>query len=322
MTKSKLTIGVVMDPIESITPKKDSTLAMLLAAARRDWDIRYMEQPDLWISDGQALARQRPLTVRDDLQDWYHLGEPLVGPLGELDVILMRKDPPFDMEFVYTTYVLDCARNAGALVVNEPSALRDMNEKVYTAWFPHLCPATLIARSMERLKAFAQAHGNVVAKPLDGMGGASVFLIREGDQNTNVILETLTREGEGFAMVQEYVPDIAIGGDKRVLVVDGQPVPYGLARIPPADDLRGNLAVGGRGEGRALSEAERRIAAEVGAELARHGVLFAGLDIIGERLTEINVTSPTCIRELDREFDLDIAGQLMDAIERRLADRD
>ena len=308
---------MIMDPIGAITPKKDSSLAMLLEASRRGARISYFEQGDLKIDAGEALGRARALEVRDDNEDWFDLGEPEQIRLGDLDVILMRKDPPFDMEYIYTTYILDRAAAAGALVVNQPRALRDINEKAYTAWFPTLTPRTLITRSMDDMRAFIAELGEVVVKPLHGMGGKSIFVIRKGDKNANVVFETLTDFGAEFAMAQAFIPEIS-EGDKRILLVDGEPIPYTLARIPPADDNRGNLVMGAVGEGRELSPRDLEICAAVGPVLKEHGVLFAGIDVIGDYLTEVNVTSPTGIRELDRLYDLNIAGQLFDAIERTL----
>jgi glutathione synthase len=306
-----------MDPIDSITPKKDSSLAMLLEAQRRGTEIHYMLQRDLRLVGGEALAKSRILTVRDDDDDWFEIGEPGDIRMGDLDAILMRKDPPFDMEYVYTTYVLGRAEQAGALIVNRPQALRDMNEKAFISWFPDCAPQTLITRSMPDMKAFLEEHGKIAVKPLEGMGGKSVFVVAAGDKNANVIFETLTNSGAQFAMAQVFIPEIS-AGDKRILLIDGEPVPYSLARIPSADDHRGNLVMGATGEGRELSERERWICSQVGPVLRDNGVIFAGIDVIGDFLTEINVTSPTGIRELDRLFDLNIAGSLFDAIDARL----
>ena len=311
-------LGVVMDPIESIQPKKDSTLAMLLAAQRRGWALTYFRQQDLAVLDGAALGRGRRIEVRDDTGAWFDLGDEWQGRLEELDVVLMRKDPPFDMEYIYTTYILQLAENRGLLVVNRPASLRDINEKAYTAWFPQCTPACLISRSRDHLRAFLEEQGKVVLKPLDGMGGKSIFVVGRADPNTNVILETLTEDGTRFALAQRYVPEIS-DGDKRILLVDGKPEPYALARIPGPGESRGNLVAGARGVGRDLTPRDRWICEEVGPVLKRMGVMFAGLDVIGDYLTEINVTSPTGIRELDRAFDVDIAGSLMEAIEARLS---
>lgn len=311
-------LGVVMDPIDTIKVHKDSTFAMLLEAQRRDSPLWYMEQADLSLHDGRCLARMRPLAVRDDANDWFTLGEPVRRPLDELDVVLMRKDPPFDMEYVYTTYLLEQAEARGTLVVNRPSALRDANEKLYTAWFRDVCPATLVGRRHAEFDAFIEHHRDVIVKPLGGMGGTSIFRIRSGDPNRNVILETLTDHQRRYAMAQRFIPEI-VDGDKRILVIDGEPVPYALARIPSAGENRGNLAAGGRGVGVALSDKDREIVETVAPRLRDRGILFAGLDVIGDFLTEVNVTSPTCIRELDGIYDLNISAVLMDCIEHKLA---
>jgi glutathione synthase len=312
------TLGVVMDPIADIKFAKDSTLAMLLAAQARGFQLSYLERRDLSLRDGRALGRLRRLTVRADPGDWFTLGEPQLAPLGSLGCLLMRKDPPFDMEYVYTTYILERAAEQGALVVNRPQGLRDMNEKVFTAWFPQCCAPTLITRDMADMHAFLREHDKIVCKPLHGMGGRSIFVVERNDKNTNVVFETLTEYGERFAIVQRYVPDIATTGDSRVLLIDGEPVPYALARIPSPEDNRGNLAAGARGVGRALNDRDRWLAAQIGPTLAARGMLFVGLDVIGGFVTEINVTSPTGIRELDKQFGIDIGDLLMQAIERRL----
>ena len=312
-------LGVVMDPIESIQPKKDSTLAMLLAAQRRGWALTYFRQQDLAVRDGAALGRGRRIAVQDDNEAWFDPGEEWQGNLEELDVVLMRKDPPFDMEYIYTTYILELAENRGLLVVNKPSSLRDINEKAYTAWFPRCTPASVISRSQDDLKSFLEEQGKVVLKPLDGMGGKSIFVVDRADPNTNVILETLTEYGTRFALAQRYIPEIS-DGDKRILLIEGEPEPYALARIPGPGESRGNLVVGAKGVGQELSPRDRWLCEQVGPALKRMGVMFAGLDVIGDYLTEINVTSPTGIRELDRAFKVDIAGSLMDAIEARLSE--
>ena len=311
-------LAVVMDPIAGIKYAKDSTLAMLLAAASRGWRLWYLELADLTLRDGVARGSARALTVRADPVNWFTLGEARELALGELDCILMRKDPPFDTEYIYTSYILERAEMAGALVVNRPRGLRDMNEKVYTAWFPQCCAPTLITRDMDQMGKFLVGHGKIVAKPLHGMGGRSIFVIESGDKNANVIFETLTDYGSRFAIVQRYLPEIVATGDSRVLLVDGEPIPFALARIPDAHDHRGNLAAGARGQGRPLNDRDRWLAAEIGPKLAALGMLFVGLDVIGGFVTEINVTSPTGIRELDQQFGLNIGAVLMDAIERRL----
>jgi glutathione synthase len=317
MSAKTLRIGVVMDPIESITPKKDSSLAMLLEAQRRGAEIHYLLQKDLKLMAGVALGRSTLLRVADDPVNWFEKGAQQDIRLGDMDAILMRKDPPFDMEYIYTTYILDRAESAGALIVNQPQALRDMNEKAYTAWFADCAPLTLITRSMAEMKEFLQEHGRIVVKPLDGMGGKSIFVVIDGDNNANVIFETLTDNGNRFAMAQVYIPEIT-AGDKRILLVDGKPVPYALARIPPADDNRGNLVMGAVGEARELTERDRWICAQVGPVLKERGVIFAGIDVIGDFMTEVNVTSPTGFRELDTAFDLNIGATMFDAIEKRL----
>jgi len=314
-----LTLGVVMDPIGDIKPYKDTTLAMLLAAQARGWKLLYMEQADLYLVQGEARARCRELTVRDDPHDWHTFGPEHDGPLaGAIDLVLMRKDPPFDIEYIYTTYILERAEAAGVLVVNKPQSLRDANEKGFTAWFPQCCPPTLMARDMSRIRAFLKQHHKIVVKPLDGMGGSQVFVLSEDDPNISVALETLTDSGERLAMAQLYLPEIK-AGDKRILVVDGEPVPYALARVPAPGESRGNLAAGGKGVGVALTERDRWIVAQVAPKLREKGLLFVGLDVIGEWLTEINVTSPTCVRELDALYKLDIAGGFMNMLAKKLA---
>jgi glutathione synthase len=312
-------LGVVMDPIAAIHYAKDSTLAMLLAAQGRGFTLAYLEQRDLLLRDGVAYGRTRPLSVRADPAGWFTLGEPVIEPLSALECILMRKDPPFDTEYIYTTYILERAEAAGVLVVNRPQGLRDMNEKVYTAWFPQCCAATLISRDMGEIAAFLDEHRHIVVKPLHTMGGRSIFVLQAGDENARVVFETLTDYGQRFAIAQRYIADIATTGDARVLLIEGEPVPYALARIPSPGDHRGNLAAGARGVGRPLSDRDRWLAHEIGPALAAQGMLFVGLDVIGGYVTEINVTSPTGIRELDKQFGIDIGAQLIAAVERRLA---
>ncbi|MGH8138676.1 MAG: glutathione synthase [Steroidobacteraceae bacterium] len=314
-------LGVVMDPIDAIKYSKDSTLAMLLAAQARGFELAYLEQADLSLRDGVAFGRGRPLTVRAEKENWFTLGEPRLERLGALDCILMRKDPPFDTEYIYSTYILERAEEEGCLVINRPQGLRDMNEKVYTAWFPQCCAPTLITRDMKDMESFLREHGKVVCKPLDGMGGRSIFVLEADDKNMNVVFETLTDYGNRFAIAQRYIPDIVRTGDSRVLLIDGEPVPYALARIPTSTDNRGNLAAGARGAGRTLNDRDRWLAGEIGPALASRGMLFVGLDVIGGYVTEINVTSPTGIRELDSQFGIDIGGLLMQAVERRLRGR-
>ena len=317
MSNSRRLLGVVMDPIAGINPKKDSTLAMLLAAQARDFEIVYLEQGDLAVRVGRPLGNGHLLTVNRSLDAWFTIGEPWSGPLESLDVLLMRKDPPFDMEFVYTTYILQLAEERGLLVVNSPASLREINEKVYTAWFPQCTPVSLISRSKTELKDFLAEQGKVVFKPLDGMGGRSIFVVADGDLNANVVIETLTDYGSRYALCQRYVPEI-VDGDKRIILIDGKPIEHALARVPAPGEHRGNLVAGATGVGRLLTDRDRWICSEVGPKLAARGVLFAGLDVIGDYLTEINVTSPTGIRELDRQYGTDIAMDLIKTIEARL----
>ena len=313
-------LGVVMDPLGSINIKKDSTFSMLLAAQRRGWTLWYMEIGDLFALDDTIQARMRRVEVMDDPAGWFRITDEAIRPLGALDVVLMRKDPPFDMEYVFATYLLERAQRAGAWVVNDPRSLRDANEKIFALEFPDCTPPTLITRRVPDIRAFQDAQGDIILKPLDAMGGANVFLLRRGDPNLTVVGEALTDRGRRFCMAQRYLPEIR-DGDKRVLMIDGAPVPYCLARIPAPGETRGNLAAGASAEGRPLTDRDRWIADQVGPELRARGILFAGLDVIGDYLTEINVTSPTCIRELDSQFGLDIAGDLMDVIALRLAER-
>jgi glutathione synthase len=310
-------LGIVMDPIAQIAFKKDSSLAMLLAAQARGWSLFYMEQKDLYQASGEARARLCPLNVFNDPERWFELGAERDVALSDLDVILMRKDPPFDNEFVYSTYLLEQAEQAGVLVVNRPQSLRDCNEKLFATQFPECAPPTLVSRRSDILREFAKEQRDIILKPLDGMGGSSIFRHCEGDPNLSVILETLTAHGKQQIMAQRYLPAI-LEGDKRILMIDGEPVPYCLARIPALGETRGNLAAGGRGEARPLTERDREIAAAVGPALREKGLLFVGLDVIGDYLTEINVTSPTCIREIDEAYDTRIGERLMDAIAGKL----
>lgn len=312
-----LRLGIVMDPIEQINFKKDSSLAMLLAAQARGWSLFYMQSADLYLNAGQARARGCLLKVFNDPQQWFEEGEAQDLPLAELDVILMRKDPPFNSEYIYTTYLLERAEAEGVLVVNKPQSLRDCNEKLFATLFPQCMSPTLVSQRTDILREFIHQQGDVILKPLDEMGGASIFRHRDGDPNLSVILETLTHHGRRQIMVQGYIPAIR-DGDKRILMIDGEPVPYCLARIPAEGETRGNLAAGGRGVAQPLSDRDREIAAIVGPELRQRGLLFVGLDVIGDYLTEINVTSPTCIREIDKAFDTRIAERLMEVIAGRL----
>ncbi|MDX1588395.1 MAG: glutathione synthase [Oleiphilaceae bacterium] len=313
-------LGIVMDPIAGISFKKDTSLALLLAAQKRGWELFYMEMDDLYLENGKARARVQGLEVANDPQRWYRLGESCEVDLGGLDVILMRKDPPVDREFLMATYILEAAERDGAYVVNPPAALRDCNEKLFATQFPQCTPPGLVSRNPDRIRAFCREQGDVILKPIDGMGGSSIFRIKPGDKNLGVVIETLTRHGKEQIMVQKFIPAID-KGDKRILLIDGEPLPFSLARIPSAEENRGNLAAGGRGEGRELSDRDRWICEQVRPAIQARGLMFVGLDVIGDYLTEINVTSPTCVRELDRAFDVDISSQLMDAIEKRLEQR-
>lgn len=319
-----LSIAVLMDPVETIKVAKDSTFAMMLEIQRRGHTLFYFRQGDLELRAGEPWGRLTPLRVRDDAGDWFSAGPAEWRRLAEMDVIMDRKDPPVDAQYQHDTLVLELtARHAlpgrrPPLLVNPPQALRDCNEKLYAMQFPQCIPPTLVSRDSDRLIAFAREHGEVVLKPLDGMGGRGIFRVRADDTNIHSMLETLLGTRGRFVMAQKFIPAIS-AGDKRILLVDGEPVPYALARIPREGEFRGNLAAGGRGEGVPLSERDRWIVAQVAPDIRRRGLLFVGLDVIGDWLTEINVTSPTCIRELDAQFGLNIAGQLFDAIEARVA---
>jgi glutathione synthase len=309
-------IAVVMDAIASISVKKDTTFALLLEARRRGHRLHYVVPGSLGLVDGQASGRLAPLEVRDDPSDWFTLGPDAPRRLDTVHAVLMRRDPPVDASYLQDTWVLSIAARAGVQVLNDPQGLRDMNEKLYALHFPQCCPPTLVSREAAALRDFVADHRDCVVKPLDGMGGRSIFRARADDDNLKVIIETLTAAGE-LVMAQRYIPEITLG-DKRILLIDGEPVPYALARIPQPGDFRGNLAVGGRGEARALSERDRWIAAQVGPEVRRRGMLLVGLDVIGDYLTEVNVTSPTCIRELDAQCGLNIASGVFDALEERM----
>jgi len=313
-------LGVIMDPIQSISFYKDSTLAILLAAQAQGFELFYMEQSDLYIDNTGPKAQLRPLKVFNDANKWFELGDSRDAALEEMDVLVMRKDPPFDSEFIYSTYILEAAERRGSLVVNKPQSLRDCNEKVFATEFPQCTPPLLVSRDQERLKGFLTEHQDVVYKPLDGMGGTSIFRVKEGDQNLNVILETVTKQGAETIMAQKFMPQIT-QGDKRILVVDGEIIPFCVARIPTGSDFRGNLAAGGRGVVQPLSERDLWIAQQVAPTLKERGLIFVGLDVIGDYLTEINVTSPTCIREIDNAEDTQIGKRLIDAVRARLDQR-
>ena len=308
-------LGIIMDPIGGINIKKDSSFAMLLAARERGWRLYYMELRDIYLDNAVPMGRMRRLEVRDDPQDWFLLGGQTTEPLQWLDILLMRKDPPFDLEYIYATYILEHAERLGALVANKPAALRAANEKFFITHFSEHIAPTRVSRDMATLFEFIQAQQMAIIKPLDGMGGDGIYKVSAGDPNCRVILEDMTRHNTAFVMAQKYLPEIK-AGDKRILLIDGAPVPYALARIPAEGETRANLARGGTGRGVALSPRDRAICAAVGPRLRELGLWFVGLDVIGDYLTEINVTSPTCIRELDSLYDLDIGGRLLDALER------
>lgn len=312
-----ITLGVVMDPIGQIKAYKDTTLALLLAAAESGWNLRYMEMQDLYLDNNIAMGSMRELKVYDDEQSWYSLGAESNSALGDLDVILMRKDPPFDSAFLHSTYILEAAKQQGCLVVNEPQSLRDCNEKLFATQFPQCCPPLRVSNKQSHLRAFYEEHQDVIFKPLDGMGGTGIFRCKPNDPNIGVILETLTEQEQHYIMAQKFIPEIT-NGDKRILVVNGEAVPYALARVPAEGETRGNLAAGGSGRPQALSERDYWIVSQVAPTLVEKGLLFVGLDVIGDYLTEINVTSPTCAREIDNAYDTAIGARLMSAIEQQL----
>lgn len=311
-------LAMIMDPIATVKTYKDTSFRLLLEAQARDYDCYYLELSDLSIVAGEPMARARTVTVRDQPTDFYDLGEPSDMPLADFDVIMMRKDPPVDNEFIYATYMLQLAEERGAFVVNKPQSLRDCNEKLFTAWFSEHMPETIVTRRAEQIRAFHDEHKDIILKPLDGMGGASIFRIGPDGSNLGVIIETLTAHGTRYAMIQRYLPAIK-DGDKRILIIDGEPMPYSLARIPSAGETRGNLAAGGRGRAQPLSDSDWALARAVGPELKRRGLYLVGLDVIGDRITEINVTSPTCMREIEAAYDINIAGKLFATIEGYLA---
>ena len=306
-----------MDPIESINIKKDSSFAMMLEARRRGWELHYMQQSDLFLQDGHTYASMARLDVYDDANKWFNIKEIITAPVSELDVVLMRLDPPFDMEYIYTTYLLEYAERQGVLVVNKPQSLRDANEKIFTGLFPQCSPPTLVTRQAAHIRAFLDKHKDIILKPPGGMGGKSIFRLQKNDPNISVVIETLTDHGSDFTIVQKFIPEIS-KGDKRILLINGEPVPYALARIPAKGETRGNLAAGGKGEGMALTERDKWICAQLAPVLKEKGLMFVGIDVIGDYLTEINVTSPTCIRELDAMYSLNISGELLDCIENTL----
>lgn len=307
----------IMDPIATVNPKKDSTLAMMIAAQKKNWQLFYAEQQDLYVDNGKPFVTRKTVSVDLSQDDWYQLGESETVALDDLDVVMMRKDPPFDNEYIYSTYILELAERLGSLIVNKPQSLRDANEKLFTAWFPECTPDTVVSRRADILRNFITKHGDTILKPLDGMGGASIFRVKANDPNIGVIIETLTEHGKVTAMAQKFIPEIT-EGDKRILVINGKPIPYALARIPAKGETRGNLAAGGTGVAVPLSDSDYEIVECIAPTLIEKGLIFVGLDVIGSSLTEINVTSPTCIREIDAAYGTDIATDLMDAIEAKL----
>lgn len=312
-------LGVVMDPIESINPKKDTSLALMIEAQSRGWDLVYLEMKDLFLRSGRAEARMRQVKVFDDPHHWYEIGVETYGSLSELDAIMMRKDPPFDIEYIMATYILERAESEGVLVLNRAQSLRDVNEKVFTAWFPQCCPASLLTRSKSAIIDFLQTHHKIVVKPTAKMGGQSIFVIAVGDPNTNVIIEELTQRETCYIQAQAYIPEISTKGDKRIILIDGEAVEYGIARIPGAGDHRGNLAVGATAEGFELTERDKWICAQIGPELKQRGLFFVGIDVIGDYLTEINVTSPTGIKEIGKIFHINIGAKFFEALENKLS---
>ncbi len=310
-------LGIVMDPVSSIKPWKDSSFAMLLEAQKRGWTIRYMQQNNLYIQNGRCFAAYQPLQVFDNNKDWFQLGNTQQCALSEMDIVLMRKDPPFDMNFIATTYLLELAENEGCLVVNKAASLRDCNEKLFTSYFPQCCADFLVCNNKDQMHDFLKQHQDIIIKPLNGMGGESVFRVRQHDGNTNVIFETVSKHYQEMVMLQRYIPEIR-HGDKRILLINGKPVPFALARIPKDGENRGNIAAGGAGIGQALGKRDLWICEQIGPELKKRGLYFVGIDVIGDYLTEINVTSPTCIRELDTQFKLNISATLLDELETQL----
>jgi glutathione synthase len=308
-------LAFVVDPLEKLKAYKDSSIAMMREAAKRGHEVSALEARDMFVRDGAVTAEVRRLEIRADNNDWYRAGEPHKTAIGSFDCVLMRKDPPFDQEYYYATLLLDGVNLQGGWVVNDPRALRDWNEKLAILAFPHLTPPTLVARDMQQVQEFIDAHGDVVVKKLDGMGGAMIFRVKADDVNRNVIVEVITDEGRRTIMAQRFIPEIT-KGDKRVLVIDGKPFSHCLARIPKKGETRGNLAAGGKGVAQPISDRDREIAQAVGRRLAKAGIVFAGLDVIGDWLTEINVTSPTCVVEIAEQTGRDAAIDLVDVLER------
>ena len=312
-------LGVVMDPIEQINIKKDSSFAMLLEAQRRHWSIYYWQACDMALQDQRVVAQVRPLRVKNNPGKWFELGASDQMPLSQMDVVFMRQDPPVDRGYIDATYLLELAAHQGVWVINRPDSLRDCNEKLFTAWFPDCCVPTLVSCSADQFIQFLDQHQHIVIKPLDGMGGQSVFILQKNDKNRNVIIETLTHRGRRLVMAQRFISEIATTGDKRILLIDGQPLDWALARFPDPADHRGNLAAGASAKAVLLSDRDRWLCAQVKAELRQRGLVFVGLDVIGDFITEINVTSPTGIREIDQQCPINVSAQLFDHIEQRLS---
>ena len=310
-------LGIIMDPIQSINVEKDTSLLILLAAKKSGFTLYLIEQNDLYLDCDEPRALTAELNVFDDEKEWFELKTKRDISMSDLDVILMRKDPPFNKEYIYSTYILEAAKRKGVLIVNDPQSLRDCNEKIFATEFKQFTPPLIVTKNIKLLKAFLTQNEEVVYKPLDGMGGESIFKVNYKDENINVILETLTKFGTRTIMAQKYIADIS-NGDKRILIIDGRVIPLCLARIPPKGEFRGNLAAGGSGIVKQLSERDLLIANSVAEICVKRGLLFVGLDIIGDFLTEINVTSPTCAREIDKELDFSIGDLFMECISKRL----
>ena len=315
---SSVDLLVVMDPVASVMPSKDSSFAMMLEAQRRAWRLWVAQLGDIWIRDGRSWGRLTELHVIDDTDDWYRVGDEQVRPLDDMDVVLMRKDPPFDMEYIYATYVLERAEIHGTLVVNRPDSLRTANEKVFVSWFPECAASTLVSNSLGELNAFVDEHERAVLKPLDRMAGKSVFLTGVDDPNRRVVLETMTDFGSRFILAQQYLPEVIDSGDARILLIDGVPIPIALVRYAAPGDHRANISAGARTEVRPLTIGEQQICDRLGPSLSDEGLLFVGIDVIGDHLTEIYVTSATGIRELDRAHGINIAATLLDAVTARI----
>lgn len=313
-------LALILDPLEHIKTYKDTSFAIMREAAHRGHELYVLQQGDVLLQSGTVLGQVRRLEMQAQDTAWYVLGETERMPLHAFDAVLMRKDPPFDMEYVFSTYLLELAETQGARIFNKPAAIRDYNEKLAIAKFPQFMAPSLVTRQMDLIRAFIAEQRDIIVKPLDGMGGASVFRVTDTDPNLNVILETITLLGQRTVMAQRYIPEIA-QGDKRILLIDGEAVPFALARIPKAGETRGNLAAGGRGVAQALSKRDREIAETLGPTLKAAGLFLVGLDVIGDYLTEVNVTSPTGMQEIAAQSGFDVAGMLLNALERKVGER-